>query len=175
MEVYEKTVACTTGLPYHGERWFKSKPIEYGVCSRFLKEEHQFANWKKGFPQYWMHDEWCNALYVLQKYFTYKGRYVTTLNYHVHLLLHFEAELEMNFLYLLCKILFKMPRQVQKHSSNPYNNLYHHGLIKILIEVELHIRKDTWANFVDRIRGLPSSASPHSPHIQNSPHPEGRK
>ena len=122
-----------------------------------------------------MQDEWHSVLYVLQKYLNFEGRYSTTLNYHVRLLFHFEGELEMNFPYFLCKILAKMSRQVQKHSSNPYNNLYHHGLIKILIEDEWHIRKDTWANFVDRIRGLPSSASPHSPHIQKSPHPEGRK
>ena len=116
-----------------------------------------------------MQDEWHNVIYVLHRYLTCEGRYVTTLNHHVRLLLPFETELEINFPYFLCKSLAKMPRRVQKHSSNPYNRLYHHGLINILIEDELRIHKDTWANFADRVRGLPSSEIPHSPHIQVSP------
>ena len=80
-----------------------------------------------------------NMLYVLQKYLTYEGRYVNTLNYHIRLLLHFEAELEMNFPYFLYKSLAKMSRRVQKHYGNPYNSLYHHRLVKILIEDQLHL------------------------------------
>ena len=108
-------------------------------------------------------------LYVLKKFVTYEGRYVITLNYHVRLLLHFKAELEMNFPYFLCKSLAKISRWVQKHSGNPYNSLYHHGLIKILVEDELCICKDTWANFVGGFWGLHSSKSPHYSHIQVSP------
>ena len=65
MTVSEKTVAHATGLPCHGECWFKNKPIECVVCTRFLKEEHQPANWNKVFPRDWMQDEWRNVLYVL--------------------------------------------------------------------------------------------------------------
>ena len=139
MAILEKTFAHATGLPRQGEHWFKNKPIESKMCTRFLKEEHQSANWKKVFPRDWMEGEWRNVLYVLQKYLTYEGRYVTTLNYHIHLLLHFEVELEMNFPYFLYKSLAKMLGRVQKHSSNPYNSLYHYVLVKILIEDELHI------------------------------------
>ena len=122
-----------------------------------------------------MHVEWRNMLYVLQKYLTYKGRYATTLNYHILLLLHFEAKLEMNFPYFLYKSLAKMSRKVQKHYGNAYNSIYHHGLVKILIEDELHLRNDSWVNFVERIRGLPSSANPHSPHILVSPQSKGHE
>ena len=97
MTVPEKTIACATVLPCRGECCFKNKPIEHVVCTRFLKHDHQFASWKKGFPQDWMQDEWRNVLYVLHKYLTCERRYVTTLNYHVPLLLYFEAKLEMNF------------------------------------------------------------------------------
>ena len=91
------------------------------------------------------------------------------MNYHIHLLLYFEDELEINFPYFQCKSLAKMSKGVQKHSGNPYNSFYHHGLVKILIEDELHLRKDNWENFVERIRDIPSSANPHSPHIHISP------
>ena len=40
MTVSEKTIAHATGLPCHGECWFKNKPIEHVACTRFLKEEH---------------------------------------------------------------------------------------------------------------------------------------
>ena len=66
----EKTISHATGLPRQGEHWFKNKPIEPTVCTGFLKEEHQSANWKKGFPRDWMQAEWRNVLYVLQKYLT---------------------------------------------------------------------------------------------------------
>ena len=89
--------------------------------------------------------------------------------------MHFERELEMNFPYFLYKSLANMSRRVQNHSGNPYNSLYHHGLVKILIEDELHVRKDSWVNFVERIRGLPSSTNPHSPHIHVSPQSEGHE
>ena len=115
------------------------------------------------------------ATYVLQEYLTCEGRYVITLNYHVCLLLYFEVGLEMNFPYFLCKSLAKMSRWVQKHSGNPYNSLYHHGLIKILVEDELCIHKDTWDNLLKRVQGLPSSEIPPSPHIQVSPQAEGRE
>ena len=68
-----------------------------------------------------------------------------------------------------------MSRRVQKHSSNPYNSLYHHGLVKILIEDELHLWKDSWVNLVERIQGIPSSANPHSPHILVSHQSKGRE
>ena len=50
MAVLEKIVSRATGLPRQGERWFKNKTIERTVCTRFLKEEYQSANWRKGFP-----------------------------------------------------------------------------------------------------------------------------
>ena len=89
-----------------------------------------------------MQDEWRNVLYVLQKYFACEERYAITLNYHICLLVHFEAKLEINFPYFLYKTLAKMSRRVQKNSINPYNSIYHHGLVKILIEDELHLGKD---------------------------------
>ena len=106
---------------------------------------------------------------------TCEGRYVTTLNYDISLLFHFEADLEMNSPYFLYKSLAKMSRRVQKHFGNPYNNLYHQWLVKIIIEDELHLRKDSWVNFVERIRGLPSSVNPHSSHIPVSPQFEGHE
>ena len=115
------------------------------------------------------------ATYVLQEYLTCEGRYVITLNYHVHLLLHFEARLEMNFPYFLCKSIAKMSRQVHKHSGNPYNSLYHHGLIKILIEDELHVRRDTWDNFVNRIQCLSSPGSCPYKNTQVSHYSKGHK
>ena len=61
------------------------------------------------------------------------------------------------------------------HTGNPFNSFYHHGLVKILIEDELHLRKDSWVNFVERIWGLPSFANPHYPNILVSPQYEGHE
>jgi len=41
-----------------------------------------------------------------------------------------------------------MSEKVQKTTTNPCSSLYHYFLIKILVEDELNIRHDSWANFL---------------------------
>ena len=53
---------------------------------------------------------------------------------------------------------------VQKHVGNIEPHLYHHGLIKILIEDQLKKTKDTWEQFLTRnYFQEPSEASRSSP------------
>ena len=53
---------------------------------------------------------------------------------------------------------------VQKHVGNIEPHLYHHGLIKILIEDQLKKTKDTWGQFLTRnYFQEPSEASGSSP------------
>ena len=60
------------------------------------------------------------------------------------------GEHTINLPYFLLSSLKKMSAAVQKHVGNIEPHLYHHGLIKILIEEQLKIRKDTWEKFLIR-------------------------
>ena len=56
----------------------------------------------------------------------------------------------LNFPHFLLSSLKKMSFTVQKHVGNIEPHLYHHGLIKILIEDQLKKTKDTWEQFLTR-------------------------
>jgi len=70
----------------------------------------------------------------------------------------------LNLPHFLLLSLKKMSITIQKHIGNIEPHLYHHGLIKILIENQLKKTKDTWEQFL--IRNYfqePSEASGSSP------------
>ena len=95
-------------------------------------------------------DEWQKILIVLQKYITREERYAATFQYHIRLLLHFEANMTLNFPFFLMKILQKMSSQVRKNTKTPLTSLHHSNLIKILMCYELQQRHETWENFMER-------------------------
>jgi hypothetical protein len=41
-----------------------------------------------------------------------------------------------------------MSSQVRKNVNSPHNNLFHHGLIKLLFLVELEKQRQTWDEFI---------------------------
>jgi len=70
----------------------------------------------------------------------------------------------LNFPHFLLSCLKKMSFTVQKHVGNIEPHLYHHGLIKILIEDQLKKNKDTWGQFLTKnYFQEPSEASGSSP------------
>ena len=90
MAVNEKTIARATGFPLEGEKWFKNKVIDKQLALQFLKQTHHSqVDSIRGVPRSWFKDQWCNILFIIQKYLTCEGRYSITFLYHVRLLLHF--------------------------------------------------------------------------------------
>jgi len=62
----------------------------------------------------------------------------------------------------------KMSTTVQKHIGNIEPHLYHHGLVRILIEDQLKKNKDTWEQFLVRNYfqepfEAPESSTPKTP------------
>jgi hypothetical protein len=54
----------------------------------------------------------------------------------------------MNFPYFLWRSLKKMCEAVKRLVVNLEKHLFHHGIIKLLIVIELKARKNTWNNFI---------------------------
>jgi hypothetical protein len=70
---------------------------------------------------------------VVQKYITFEGRFYTIHCYHMRFLLHLNGDQEMNIPFYLLKILTKMVKRIHIHPKTDHKNLFHQGLIKMLV------------------------------------------
>ena len=70
--------------------------------------------------------------------------------YHTRLLMNFLENQTINLPYFLLNSLKKMSITVQKNLEDIEPHLYHHGLVKILIEKQLKENKDTREQFLVR-------------------------
>src|ERR1700733_6873892 len=64
-------------------------------------------------------------------------------------MMHFLGE-DINLPYFLLSSLRKMCSIVQRNPGNIESHLYHHGLVKMLVEEQLKANKDTWNKFLVR-------------------------
>ena len=104
---------------------------------------------KKGIPSTALKRKWRNILLLLQKFVTCEGRYGTFYVYHIRLMMHFLGE-DLDLPYFLLQSLKKMASCVQRRVQFLETTLYHHGLVKILIEHHLAKTNDTWDDFLIR-------------------------
>jgi hypothetical protein len=100
--------------------------------------------WKKDIPRSYLEEKWKILLKIIQVYITCEGRYGRTMLYHFRLLLHFTGKKPMNMPFYLLKSLTKMASKVQPKPQNANNNLFHHGLIKLIVLEDLSRRNKTW-------------------------------
>ena len=150
LTVTEVFIAEATGFLRHGERWFKNREFHNESWKKILKSPGMDVTvFKKGIPSSALKNKWRNILLILQKFITCEGRYGTFYVYHIRLIMHFLEE-ELNFPYFLLQSLKKMASCVQRRVQFLETTLYHHGLVKILIEHHLAKTKDTWDNFLVR-------------------------
>jgi hypothetical protein len=79
---------------------------------------------------------------------TCEGRYYVFKACHFQLLAHFQFNNPLYFPFYFLKSLENMSSQVRKNVTNPHNNLFHHGLIKLLVLAELEKQGKTWDAFI---------------------------
>lgn len=70
--------------------------------------------------------------------------------YHTQLLMNFLENQSLNLPYFLLLHLKNMCTTIQKNIEDIEPHLYHHGLVKILIEDQLKKKRDTWERFLVR-------------------------
>jgi hypothetical protein len=89
-----------------------------------------------------------NPLIVITGLITCEGIYSTFKACHFRLLAHFHFNKPLNFPFYFLKSLENISSQVKKNLTNPHNNLFHHGLIKLLVLAKLEKQGKTWDAFI---------------------------
>ena len=103
----------------------------------------------KGIPVSYVKEEWTTLLLLVQKFLTCEGRFWVLYIYHAKVMMHFLGE-DINLPYFLLSSLKKMCSIAQRNPGNIESHLYHHGLVKMLVEEQLKANKDTWKRFLVR-------------------------
>jgi len=147
--ITESMIGEATELPRSGEKWFKKMGINGEYWKVFLKNPNMDTIvFKKGIPSKTLKSKWRNLLLILQKFVKCEGQFGYMYLYHVRMLMHFLEDHQMNLPYFLLNSLKKMSTNVQKRIQLIENTLYHHGLIKILVEFHLQSIGDNWESFL---------------------------
>lgn len=87
-------------------------------------------------------------LLILQKIITCEGRFGFMYVYHICLLTNFLENGNINLPFFLLNTLRRMASNVQKKIESLETTMYHHGLVKILVEYHMKRMGDTWENFL---------------------------
>jgi len=103
----------------------------------------------KGTPIVLFKPPWNGLLLILKQFVTCEGLYGLVFLFHIHLLMVFLG-FGLNMSFYLLKSLQKMARFHQRQNLNTQSNLFHHGLIQILVISQLSKVGDNWQDFMDR-------------------------
>ena len=142
----KELVAEATGIKNEGELWFKKVPFTFNAQRYLLSGV--IADWGKGVPIHNFRPEWIESIKVLQIYITCEGRYVFIFKYHFIFLQHLSNESKMNLPFFFLKSLQKMSCRIKEHQNHTKQSIFHHGLIKLIINTVFQSRGKTWEYFL---------------------------
>lgn len=143
-EMTELVIARATQLSIDDETWFKGKPLFFEDLTSYLKSEFLDVNWGPTIPLFYFKDEWQDVITTVQRYITCEGRFSTVHQYQMRILAHLSGAMPMNLPFFLHKSLLKMSLKFHKNPSFSLHNLYHRGLIKMLIVYHLNRDRVSW-------------------------------
>jgi len=97
--VSKETVFVATEIPTQGKKWFKGMPLDSILYTNFLKPRYKKQNFGATIPRECILEHYERLLRVIQRYFTYEGRFDRVYQYHIRILMHFtEKTFEFTFL-----------------------------------------------------------------------------
>ena len=146
--ITEDVIAKATQLLAIGESQFKGKSLFVDDVSNFLKPEHSNVDWSATIPISWFKLEWQGVINTLQHYITCEGRFSTVHMYLMRIVSHISGSKPMNLPFFLYKSLLKMSQKIQRNPNYLPYNLYHRGLIKILVVYHLRKTRCSWDKFL---------------------------
>ena len=106
-----------------------------------------FPDWSKGVLIQNFRAEWVEPIKVLQSYITCEGRYAFVFKY-FKFLQYLAGESRMNLPFFLLKSLQKMSNMIKEHHDHTAQSIFHHGLIKLIINTILQREGKTWDYFL---------------------------
>jgi hypothetical protein len=114
--------------------------LNAAFSKEFLKPEYQGDNLSQGVPMSQIIEGFDKMIRVIQRYFSYEGRFNMIYQYHIRLLLHFIGKDLMNIHFSLFRSIGKMADMVQAKSKSVDTRFFHLGFIKMLVMEELKKR-----------------------------------
>ena len=103
----------------------------------------------KGFQRAFLFNEWHDMLHIIQRYVTCEGIFDTVYRYHMIFLQHVTGANKLNLPFYLLKSLEKKATRARNHPSSSSSNMFHHGLIKLLIFTQkLGKVERSWSHFI---------------------------
>ena len=146
--VDERSVANATGLPLSGQKWFKYQRMEITEWRSLLKNPTQDVSFRTGVARKYFLKDWRPVLDLIHRYLTCEGRLSSTYVYHLRLMAAFIG-FPINLPYYLLHSLFKMSNAIKKGPKHVSHSLFHHGLVRMLIENELMKSGRSWEQFIE--------------------------
>ena len=144
--INEDKIAAATQLPQVGERWFKGSKVNKKRCLSLLLPLPDDTKLKIGVPVRFLKPEWRAYYKILVRYVSYDGRFSHLHLYHLILLLALQG-FKLNLPFYLWQSLKKMSQAVRSF-SNPDRSIFHHGLIKIIVQHQLSVNGKSWDSFL---------------------------
>ena len=104
-----------------------------------LKNPCQDVSFRTGVSWKYFKKEWRPVLDVIHRYVTCEGRLSSAYVYHLRLMTIFLG-LPINLPHYLVQSMTKMSMAIKKGPKNIGQSLFHHGLVRMLVERELSKR-----------------------------------
>ena len=104
---------------------------------------------KNGYPVKYLQPQWEMIFHTIVCYITCDGRYSSVDFYHLRILMAFKGS-KLNLPYFLFKSLQKMAIAIQSTIAEHDRSLFHHGLVKILVQYQLSFINVTWDQFLSK-------------------------
>ena len=103
---------------------------------QLLKNPAQEVSFRTGVAYKYFKAEWRPVLDLIHRYLTCEGRLSSAYVYHLRLMSIFIG-FPLNLPYYLLHSLFKMYISIKKCPKHVSHSLFHHGLVRMLIDNEL--------------------------------------
>lgn len=152
-----ETIAATTRIPNTGELCFKKRDLDLENYKMYLKPPYKTAP-KHISPSRDLLERYAPIMKIIMKYFTCDGRFSRLYQYHVRLLMHFTYVKVLKLPHYLYRSIVKMVEKVLRLGKYHHDNLFHHGLVKILAFHQLAQINLSWDGFIYSTFLLPSPA-----------------
>ena len=113
-----------------------------------MKNPYKNVSFRTGVSWNYFKKEWQLVLNVIHRYVTCEGPLSSAYVYHLRLMAVFLG-FPINMPYYLVQSLTKMSSAMKKGPRNISHSLFHHGLVRMLIERELSKQNRSWDEFLE--------------------------
>ena len=116
---------------------------------KIFKNPCQDVSFRAGVSCKYFKKEWRPVLDVIHRYVTCEGRLSSAYVYHLRLMT-VSLDLPINLPYYLVQSMTKMSLAIKKGPKNIGQILFHHGLVRMLVERELSKQNHLWDVFLEQ-------------------------